>query len=69
VAFGRALPTVAAAFGLLLGFDVVAVVADGSKVARVARVSAFADGQDLVDDVRGASASGRFVLGLMGVAF
>src|ERR1700757_5053651 len=49
VPFWLAFPSVAAAFGLLLGFDVVAVRACGSKVARIFGVSAFADGHDLVD--------------------
>ena len=53
-----AFPSVAAAFGLLLGFDVVAVRACGSKVARIFGVSAFADGHDLVDSGRGSSAAG-----------
>jgi hypothetical protein len=69
MALGLPLPCVAAAFGLLLGFDVVTVVADGSQVVRVARVSAFGDWDDLVDDVRFDRASRSADLTLVAVAF
>ncbi len=68
MALGWSLPSVAAAFGLFLGFDVVAVVADGSKVARIARVAAITDGHDLVDSGRCECAAGSAYLTLMVVA-
>jgi hypothetical protein len=69
MAFGLPFPTVASALGLFLGFDGVAVVADGSKVVRIARVAAIADRRYLVDRGCRSRAPGRFDLTLIAVAF